>query len=552
MNRTCLRLAATALCFFVLLGGGRALAAPCADTVDLNSPVLANGFAANLANTRNNPSAITSANVADLQLALTPIAKGEKEKRGAPAVTQQAVFLSAGRDIVAINRLSGCRYWSYSIPYRTTLLVGSNAVRSSAIYYLNEGGGKPALVLAGDFYGNYYALNAKTGALVWKRFVGTDAERHFVTGAPQFYAGKLLVPISTKEVLTAELELPAICCKGHGMLQAIDPYTGAAIWSYHTARAATYDTTVRHYTPNGMSIWGTPAVDVARGVVYIGTGQNLTRPTTDNSDSVIALDLNTGVAKWVFQATANDAFNVACDLNSLLLRGSCTEPIGPDWDFGAPPILVQLADGTQTVVAGAKNGVLYALNPDTGALKWSRRLGAGGTLGGIHWGMAADAQNVYAAVSDVTVNKASGLAIGVKSAITQVANATPGLYAVDFSSGALKWAVHPTHLYQGTTVDSIYSAALSVTNDVLFAGSLDGVVKAFRTTDGAELWSYDTVQNFVDGDGNKGNGGGIDSVGAIAAGTDLLVNSGYSTFGNVNQFQAGAGNALLIFRLPGS
>jgi polyvinyl alcohol dehydrogenase (cytochrome) len=54
----------------------------------------------------------------------------------------------------------------------------------------------------------------------------------------------------------------------------------------------------------------------------------------------------------------------------------------------------------------------------------------------------------------------------------------------------------------------------------------------------------------VDVNGVSGNGGTIDSVGAVPAGSDLLVNSGYSTFGVANAWQAGAGNALFVFRLP--
>src|SRR3546814_1332090 len=75
-------------------------------------------------------------------------------------------------------------------------------------------------------------------------------------------------------------------------------------------------------------------------------------------------------------------------------------------------MLVHLAGGGGAVIAGAKNGVVYSPNPDSGALNWSRRLGQGGSLGGIHWGMASDGTRVYAAISDVTVNRASGLDAG--------------------------------------------------------------------------------------------------------------------------------------------
>ncbi|MGH8446804.1 MAG: PQQ-binding-like beta-propeller repeat protein [Solimonas sp.] len=534
-----------------LLAPGIGRAANCTDAIDVQSPLLANGFAADLGNSRRYASQINAANVAGLQRTWADVADGTTEKRGAPAVTQQAVFFSAGRQIVAANRDSGCRYWTYTIPAKTTPLVGSNAVRSSAIYFLPVAAGKPALVLAGDFYGNFYALNAASGALLWSRFVGTEKDHHMITGAPQVADGKLIVPVSSKEVLSTVVELLRPCCTSHGLLQALDPYTGATLWTYHATADAKFQFGSGKMAPNGVSLWGTPAVDLARRRVYVGTGQNLTPPTTENSDAVLALDLDNGQLLWTFQATPGDAFNVGCQLTPLL-GFDCVRPGGPDFDFGAPPMLVHAANG-DAVIAGAKNGVVYSLNPDSGALNWSRRVGAGGTLGGIHWGMANDGVRVYVAVSDVTANKSSGLGIGKlleKTQITPVEGARPGLYALAATNGGLLWEAHPTHVYQGAVTASIYSAALTVTNDVLLAGALDSELKAFRSSDGAPLWTYASAVPVTGVDGKAGNGGTIDSVGAVAAGDMLLLNSGYDTFAGANQYQAGPGNVLYVWKLP--
>jgi len=364
----------------------------------------------------------------------------------------------------------------------------------------------------------------------------------------------------------ALFEFGSDCCNSHGMLQALDPYTGTIIWTYHTAPEATLDKSTNRYAPNGVSIWSTPAVDAARGSVYIGTGQNYTPPTTGNEDSIVAVDINTGRPKWVFQGASGDIWNTSCQAPLAILTKNClpAPPGGGDLDFGAPPILAHLSNGTDTVLAGEKSGRLFSLDPDTGRAKWSVRLGAGGKLGGIHWGMAADANRLYAGITDVTVERITTLSARnilnfqnlAGDNMQQSANAMPGIYAVDLITGKVVWQKRPTHSFNDPakgvlTVDSIYSAALSVTNDVVFAGSLDGVVRAFRTSDGAELWSYDTTPKFTDRDGNPGKGGTIDSAGAVPGGTDLLVNSGFSTFGRANKFQAGPGNALLVFRLPG-
>lgn len=559
-----LRFALCAPLLFCSIWAGAARASNCSDHVDTSAAVWSDGFAFNLSNTRVNASQITSSNVATLQLALSHAAVGSNEKRGAPAVTQQAVFFSAGRDIVAMNRKSGCTYWRYTIPNRVEdpMLASSNAVRSAAIYYLNEGGSKPALVFAGDQNGVLYALNAQSGALVWSEFLGTDRKLHFITGGLQFYGGRLYVPIASKEVITTAIDLARPCCTTHGMVRAVDAYTGTIDWTYDTADAASYQRADGTMAPNGMSVWSTPAIDPARNALYIGTGQNLSPPTTDNSDAVIALNLDSGTPKWVYQATYGDAWNASCELPAHLDK-HCFPPQGSDFDFGASPILVHLAGGRDALIAGAKNGVVYSLNPDTGALNWSQRVGAGGNLGGIHWGMAADATQVYVGVSDVMVNKLSKLRItdllnpskAVTKFMQQVDGAHPGVYALNLLSGDIVWQVHPQHAVASgrlhtTQVDSIYSAALSVTNDVVFAGSLDGELKALRSSDGKQLWSYQTAQSFVDVDGHAGNGGSIDSIGAVPAGTDLYVNSGYDTFGGINDFQAGPGNALFVFRLP--
>jgi polyvinyl alcohol dehydrogenase (cytochrome) len=548
-----------------LTGCARTHVKLCSDAIDTGSPVLSNGFAFNLSNTGSNASQINSKNVARLKLALSGAASGVSERRGAPAMTRQAVFFAAGRNVVAMNRMSGCQYWSYTIPDRRTL-AGRNAVRSSSVYYLNEGGSKPGLILVGDFYANFYAIAAKTGKLLWSKFLGTDKNHHVITGGAQFYGGKLFVPVASKEVIMALFEFGSDCCKSHGLLRALDPYTGNIVWTYDTAPDATLDKSTNRYAPNGMSIWSTPAVDPARGFVYLGTGQNYTPPITGNEDSVIALNIDTGRPKWVFQGASGDIWNTSCQAPLEILTKNClpAPPGGGDLDFGAPPILAHLSNGTDAVLAGEKSGMLFSLDPDTGRPNWSVRLGAGGRLGGIHWGMAADANRVYAAITDVTVDRITTLNVRnilnfqdlAGDNMVQSSKATPGIYAVDLVTGKVVWKQRPKHSYHDPvkgvlTVDSIYSAALSVTNDVLIAGSLDGVVKAFGTSDGAELWSYDTTPKFIDGNGTSGNGGTIDSAGAVPGGTDLLVNSGFATFGRANKFQAGPGNALFIFRLSG-
>jgi polyvinyl alcohol dehydrogenase (cytochrome) len=532
--------------------GAQAAITRCSDFIDPQSPVLSNGFAFNVTNTRNQVSAIHSGNVATLQQAMAHVAPKATEKRGAPAVTQQTLYFSEINELVARNRQSGCEYWRWRVPFKLNLLM-SNNVRSSSVYLLPPQGGKPALVFAGDAFGAVHALNAATGRLVWSTQAGTDTARHMLTGGMQVHEGTLFVPVATREVVSTILDFFGTCCKSHGMLQALDAYTGKVKWSYHTADKAMLDRETGNYAPNGMSIWSTPLIDADNRQIVIGTGQNLSPPATQNSDSVIALDIDTGRVKWLFQATSGDTYNMSCDMPSAL-TGHCPKTPGPDFDFGAPPILVTLPSGEKLLLAGSKNGTVYAFDPATGARKWQTRLGVGGVFGGIHWGMATDGKVLFAAVTDLVIDRSRTQDLlklsGGKLPMAASVGARPGIYALDIRDGRIVWEQHPHHTFEGQSYESLYSAAVSVTNDVLFAGSLDGIVRAFRTNDGKELWSFDTVVSVTDVDGEAGQGGTIDSVGPVPAGSELYVNSGYSAFGGRDAHQGGNGNALFVLRLP--
>ncbi len=88
------------------------------------------------------------------------------------------------------------------------------------------------------------------------------------------------------------------------------------------------------YGPSGAPVWCSPTIDAKRGLVYIGTGENYTCPTTNTSDAIQAIDMNTGKLVWNFQATSDDAYNVACPVFI-----NCPDKSGPDLDFGMAPIL---------------------------------------------------------------------------------------------------------------------------------------------------------------------------------------------------------------------
>ncbi len=292
------------------------------------------------------------------------------------------------------------------------------------------------------------------------------------------------------------------CCTSSGGVAALDIKTGNPVW-YHRVipDSATAQAMKKNgkpfYGPSGAPVWCSPTVDTKRNLLYIGTGENYTLPTTTTSDAIQAIDMATGKVVWNFQATEHDAWNLACPV-----LVNCPGNSGRDLDFGMAPLLVTGADGKERLVVGQKAGVVYSLSPDDGSVLWKTRIGKGGALGGIHWGMASDGKNVYAANAD---NK---LALDPDD---KSRKASPGIYALDIITGEVVWSA-PAPDFKGKEFYlNANSAAPSVVPGIVFAGSNDGHIRAYSTTDGHVLWDYNTVQKYQTVNGIEGNGGSIDS-----------------------------------------
>ena len=85
------------------------------------------------------------------------------------------------------------------------------------------------------------------------------------------------------------------------------------------------------------------------------------------------------------------------------------------------------------------------------------------------------------------------------------------------------------------------SAAITVIPNIVFGGALDGILKAYSTTDGKTLWEFNTNRDFTSVNGVKANGGAIDSSGGVVVDNQLFINSGYAKFGEKS------GNVLICF-----
>jgi polyvinyl alcohol dehydrogenase (cytochrome) len=432
---------------------------------------------------------------------------------GQPTVAAGRIFIGVDTGYVySIDAKTGCVYWSFQAAagVRNAINVGPVKGHGSTAY----------AAYFGDLRGNVYALDAATGMPLW--IVSIDPHPlAAVTGAPTFYKGRLYVPLASREEAAGGgLDYP--CCTFRGSLVALNADTGKQIWKTYIIRDEPKPTRknsrgVQLFAPSGAGLWASPTIDEARNAIYLGTGDAYSKPPVPNTtDAVMALDLDTGKVRWSVQHTANDAWLVGCEVNNP--SENCPTDIGPDYDFGSASIMRTLPDGRTIVVSGQKSGEVFAQDVRDGALLWKATLVDKLARGEINFGGAADDQKAY---------------FGTRS---------NGISALDLRTGERKWVARIAPFTPPRQAGQ--TAALTVIPGVLFSGGADGVLRAFATSDGRQVWEYDTLRDFPTVNGVAAKGGAMGAPGPTVAGGMIFVGSGYTGLGNGR-----GGNVLLAFGL---
>jgi polyvinyl alcohol dehydrogenase (cytochrome) len=492
------------------------------------------GWSPTFSNTRSQSrqdAGLTPAQVPNLKLKWAFGFRGDIIAFGAVTIRSGTLFTgSASGTIYAMNAKSGCLYWTFQAngPVRSAPLIVENGTGYSLLF--------------GDQTGWFYALDGRTGKLLWKQRID-DHEATRLTGSPAFLNGVVFVPAASWEE-TRSISPDYPCCTFRGSITALLASDGSPIWKTYLVdtprKTGVTPEGKPTFGPSGAPVWSTPTVDEKRGALYVTTGDNYSLPATANSDAVVALQLKTGQILWSQQTRSGDAWNSSCTI-----RGpNCPFDGGPDFDFGSSALLVS-AGGREILAAGQKSGLVYAFDPDQkGKILWQARVGKGGDNGGVQWGMTSDEKNIYASVSDAVKSQL------VTAAKVGGADFDPiqggGLTALQLKDGSKAWFApsYPcTPPRPGCS--PAQSAALTSIQGAVFSGSVDGHLRAFSTEDGRLLWDIDTVRGYHTVNGVAARGGSLDGAGPIVVDGMLYVNSGYPRLGGM------PGNVLLAFSVDG-
>ena len=457
-------------------------------------------------NASNNP--INSENLPRLTLKWAYGFNDVRSVIGNPTLQGNRIFIGdENGKVYSLDRESACEDWLFS---------ADNGVRSTPLLeQIND----RWLLFFGDRSANVYAVDAITGQQVWK----VKVEQHqaaIITGAPQYIQlenesapHRIIIPVSSSEEgLGAVPVYP--CCSFQGSVVSLDASNGEIIWKSSAIQDAVRETTAGKFGPSGAAIWSAPTIDLELNQLYVTTGDAYSAPADTATDAVIAMDLLNGNILWTQQGTPNDIWTVIC------MTPNAFPECGPDQDFGSPGILVS-DNGNTFLIAGQKSGIVRAYARSNGNILWQTALVENTTeFGGkIVWGGASDMQNSYWGMGNNEIN------------------------AVQLSDGSVQWSrsIPPV---DGMEMHPGLEGPVTISHDVLFTGSWDGMLRALSTNTGELLWDYNTARSFDTINNTPANGGSIGAVGQVVEDGLLLVTSGY--IGVKNGVQ---GNVLLVFEI---
>ena len=474
---------------------------------------------------------ITTSNVKNLQVAWTMSTGVLRGHEGSPLVIGDTLYMHTPfpNNVYAVNLKDQTFKWKYEPKQDADVVpvMCCDTVNRGLAY----GDGKIFLQQADT---TLVALDAKTGKVVWSVKNGNPKIGETNTNAPHVFKDKVLTGISGGEFGV------------RGRVVAYDIKTGRKIWiGYSTgpdaemlmdpAKTMTWtngkmapvgkDSSLKTWQGDqwklgGGTTWGWYAYDPKLNLVYYGSGNpgtwNPAQRPGDNkwSMTIWARDLDTGMAKWVFQMTPHD-----------------------EWDFDGinEMVLLDINKGGTKVPALVhfdRNGFGYTLNRATGELLVAEKFDPQ-----VNWATKVDMKTGRPLVDkkyspgttgpDVDVKGICPAALGSKDEQPSSYDPNTGYvlvptnhvcmtyepFQVEYTAGqpyvGATLTMFPTpnsHGGMGNFIAwdpsagkivwtkaekfSVWSGALSTEGNVTFYGTLEGYIKAVDTKTGNDLWKF--------------------------------------------------------------
>jgi alcohol dehydrogenase (cytochrome c) len=400
-------------------------------------------------------------------------------------------------DVVALNASTGRVLWTY--PYRPL-----PRARASG------GGGEPNRGLAilgnalfiGTLDAHLLAINAHNGTLLWNTTVANANDPacrgglcYVITHAPLVVKDKVIVGVAGGEGPI------------RGFIAAFDSNTGKEVWRFNTVPAAgepgNETWSGDSWKTGGAGVWNIGAYDADLNLTYWGTGNPypVTNGATrlgDNlySESVVALEADTGTLKWHYQFTPHDTM---------------------DWDATQVPVLTDMqwqGRSRKVMLWANRNGLMYVLDRTTGEFL------LGKPFVEINWMKGFDGKGRPIVVQDrpmigterAPVLPGSGTlwqppsyspttslfyipsTEGAQSGLRQ-GSVPPGYGAVrafNPSTGEKEWEFRRNDAFFGTGV-------LTTASNLLFTGATDGYFYALDARTGQRLWQMSLTGRVTSG-----------------------------------------------------
>ncbi|HVT34281.1 MAG TPA: PQQ-dependent dehydrogenase, methanol/ethanol family [Nevskiaceae bacterium] len=437
----------------------------------------------------------------------------------APVEVDGTLYFAVGFSVMyAVEAATGKVLWKYDPHVSRAKMRMAWGIRGMA--YWN---GK---VYAGVQDGRLYALDAKSGALLWETQTLQPGDRRYITGAPRVFNGKIIIGHGGADF-------------GHvrGYVTAYDAETGKQIWRWYAVpgnpkdgfeqpelemAAKTWSGDWWKYGGGG-TVWNAMTYDPEFNRVYLGTGNgspwNAKLRNPGGGDnlflcSVVALDADTGKYLWHYQTNPNESWDFNSDMDMVL----ATLPID-----GKPRKLLLHAP---------KNGFFYVIDRETGKLVSAEKLGK------VTWadhidlatGRPVENRGVRYKNGETLMWPGSGgihnwqpMSFSPDTALTYIPahemagyyddrGIDPQKYDMDSeqygplgiapffddvpksagSSSLIAWdAVKQKAAWTTPTPGATNGGVMSTHGGLVFQGQADGRFVAHDAATGAELWSYD-------------------------------------------------------------